>query len=162
MGEQESGEAAGGCHGAVAFGAALVEVADQQVGAAGIAQFPDLVQEVGDGDGRVVGPPSAQVVAVGVDQGGPVARGDAIGRRFGDAGVAFDGVQGEVQSAEAVEQADAGVEEGVDLVPALAGGLLVDAAGPGGLRAVQQGARARPSARTLSHRFRHRCQRSLT
>lgn len=28
------------------------------------------------------------------------------------------------------EQADAGVEEGVDFVPALAGGLLADAAGP--------------------------------
>ncbi|WP_326569985.1 hypothetical protein OIE69_00720 [Actinacidiphila glaucinigra] len=94
MGEQEPGEAAGGGDGAVAFGAALVEVSDQQVGAAG-----DLVQEVGDGDGRVVGPALAQVVAVGVDQGGPVAGGDAIGGRFGAAGVAFYGVQGDAQSA---------------------------------------------------------------
>jgi hypothetical protein len=113
----------GGGHGTVAFSAALVEVADQQVGTAGIAQLPDLVQEVSDRDGRVVGPASAQ--------GGPVAWGDAIGGRFGDAGVALDGVQGEVQSAGAVEQADAGVEEGVDSVPALAGSLLADAAGPG-------------------------------
>ena len=86
VGEQESGKAAGGGDGAVAFGAALVEVADQQVGAAGVAEFPDLVREVGDGDGRVVGPAPAQVVAVGVDQGGPVAGGDAIGGRFGACG----------------------------------------------------------------------------
>jgi hypothetical protein len=70
------------------------------------------------------------VVAVGVDQGGPVAWADAIGGRFGDTGVALDRIQGEVQSAGAVEQADARVEEGVDLVPALARGLLADAAGP--------------------------------
>ncbi len=61
VGEQEPGGAAGGCHGAVAFGAALVEVADQQVGAAGAAQCAALVKGVGDGAGRVVGPTPARV-----------------------------------------------------------------------------------------------------
>jgi hypothetical protein len=46
------------------------------------------------------------------------------GLGFGHAGVAFDGVQGQVQAAGAVEQADALAEEVVDLVPACAGGLL--------------------------------------
>ena len=43
---------------------------------------------------------------------------------LGDAGVAFDGVQRQLQAAGAFEQADALVEEVVDLLPALPGGLL--------------------------------------
>jgi hypothetical protein len=120
------------------------------------------VQEVGDGDGRVVGPAPAQVVAVGVDQGGPVAWGGAIGGRFGNAGVALDGVQGGVQSAGAVEQAGAGVEEGVDLCRRLRVVCSRTPPGRGGLVVAQQGAWARTSARVLSHMFRHGCQRSLT
>jgi hypothetical protein len=50
---------------------------------------------------------------------------------FGHAGVAFDGDQGQVQAAGAVEQADALAEEVVDLVPAFAGGLLAYSAGAG-------------------------------
>ncbi len=120
-----------GVYGAVAFGAALVEVADQQVRAAGVAQFPDLFEEVGDRDGRLLSSTTAQVVAVGVDEGGPVGGSDAQGLGFGHAGVAFDGVQGHAQAAGAVEQADALAEEIVDLVPALARGLLTYSAGTG-------------------------------
>lgn len=41
VGEQEPGDAAGECHGAVAFSAALIAVADQQIGTAGSrAPFP--------------------------------------------------------------------------------------------------------------------------
>jgi hypothetical protein len=39
------------------------------------------------------------------------------------AGVALDGVQGEIQSAGAFQQADAGVQQLVDLLPPLACGL---------------------------------------
>ncbi|GGL68115.1 hypothetical protein GCM10010095_61290 [Streptomyces anthocyanicus] len=74
-----------GGNGAVAFGAALVEVADQQVDTAGIAQLPDLFEEVGDRDGGIRGSAPAQVVAVGVDEGGPVGGGDAQGLGFGHA-----------------------------------------------------------------------------
>lgn len=49
----------------------------------------------------------------------------------GDAGVALDGVQGQVEAAGAFQQSDAPSEEIVDLVPALADRLLVDPAGAG-------------------------------
>jgi len=58
----------------VAFGAALVDVADEQVGAALVAELADLPQQLLDGHGGVPGAALAQVVAVGVDQGGPVLR----------------------------------------------------------------------------------------
>jgi hypothetical protein len=92
-----------GGDGAVAFSATLVEVADQQVGAAGVAQLPDLFEEVGDRDGGFLGTAPTQVLAVGIDEGGPVGGGDAQGLRFGHAGVAFDCVQGQVEAAGAVE-----------------------------------------------------------
>ncbi len=47
------------------------------------------------------------------------------------AGVALDGVEGQVQAAGAFQEADALVQQVVDLLPALAGGLFVDAGGPG-------------------------------
>src|SRR5437667_6735995 len=53
------------------LGAALVEVADQQVRAAGVAHRADLGQRVGGGH-RASGAALAQVVAVRVDQAGPV------------------------------------------------------------------------------------------
>lgn len=71
------------------------------------------------------------MLAVGVDEGGPVGRGEAQGLGFGHAGVAFDGVQGQAQAARAVEQADTSAEEIMDLVPAFAGGLLAYSAGAG-------------------------------
>ena len=114
----------------------------------------------GDGRGRRTG-----AGAGGRGRGRPGwagSGGDAIGGWFGDAGVALDGVQGEAQSAGAVEQADALAKEGMDFVPSLAGGLLADAAGTGRVDGGPAGAWARTSARTLSHRFLHRCQRSLT
>ncbi len=63
----------------------------------------------------------AQVLAVGVDEGGPVFRcpDEAVG--FGDTRVAFDGVQRQVEPAAALEQPDAFVGQGVDLLPAFAG-----------------------------------------
>lgn len=80
--------------------------------------LPDFFEEVGDRDGGILGRAPAQVLAVGVDEGGPVGGGDAQGLGFGRAGVAFDGVQGQVEAAGAVEQADALGEKIVDLVPA--------------------------------------------
>ncbi|MEU1180433.1 hypothetical protein ABZ464_22775 [Streptomyces sp. NPDC005820] len=53
-GEQVAGEAPGRKCGPVGLDAALVDVADEQVRAAGVAQFPDLLEEMGDGDGRVL------------------------------------------------------------------------------------------------------------
>ena len=58
-----------GGDGAVAFGAALVEVADQEVRAAGVAQLPYLSQQVGDRDCRIGRAAGAQMAAVGVDEG---------------------------------------------------------------------------------------------
>lgn len=121
---------------AVGVRTALVDVLVQEVEAAGEAEGFDLVEEVLDGDGGVLGPAFAQVVAVGVDEAGAV---------FGDAehplgpvgsGVAFDGVQGQLEAAGAFEQAHALVEETVDLVPAFQGGLC---AGPVVDRCVQDG-----------------------
>lgn len=117
--------------GVVTFGAALVEIADQQIGAAGVTQLPYLPQQVSDGDGGIGHAAGTQVLAVGVDEGGPVGGGDAQGRGFGHPGVAFDSVQGQAQSAGAVEQADPLAEEAVDLVPAFPGGLLAHSAGAG-------------------------------
>lgn len=48
----------GGRGGAVTFGAALVEVADQKVGTAGVAEFANLREQLGDRDrgiGRAAG-----------------------------------------------------------------------------------------------------------
>ncbi|WRQ77907.1 hypothetical protein I3F59_000060 [Streptomyces sp. MUM 178J] len=108
---------------AVGVRTALVDVLVQEVQAACEAEGLDLFEEVLDGDGGVFGPAFAQVLAVGVDQAGAV---------FGDAehalgpvgaGVAFDGVQGQLQAACAFEQAHALLEQAVDLVPAFGGGL---------------------------------------
>lgn len=87
----------------------------------------DLFEEVLDRDGGIFGPAFAQVFAVGIDKARAV---------FGDAeyplgpigaGVAFDGVQGQLQTAGACEQAHALVEQVVDLVPAFQGGLCTGA-----------------------------------
>lgn len=56
---------------------ALVDVADEQVRAAGVAQYPDLMEDMGDGGSRVRQPASAQVIAVGNHEGGPVLGGFA-------------------------------------------------------------------------------------
>jgi len=53
----------------------VVEVAHEQVGAAGVAQFADLGEQPGDGDVGFGGEPAAQVLAVGVDQGAAIPRG---------------------------------------------------------------------------------------
>lgn len=109
-GEEHPCESAWGDVAGVGVRAALVDVFVQEVEAAGEAEGFDFFEEVLDGDGGVLGPAFAQVLAVGVDEAGAV---------FGDAehalgpvgaGVAFDGVQGELEAAGAFEQADALVE----------------------------------------------------
>src|SRR5258708_6419830 len=60
--------------GRVAVQAALVDVADQEVGAALVAALADLPQQVLDRDSGLAGPALAQVVAMGVDEGGAVFR----------------------------------------------------------------------------------------
>ena len=56
----------------VAVEPALVDVADQEVGAALVAALLDLAQELLDRDAWLLGAALAEVVAVGVDQGRPV------------------------------------------------------------------------------------------
>lgn len=67
-GEEHPGETARGDVAAFGVRAALVDVLVQEVEAAGEAEGFDLVEEVPDGDGGVLGPAFAQVVAVGVDE----------------------------------------------------------------------------------------------
>jgi len=50
---------------------ALGDVADAQVRAALIAEFPDFPPQVLDRDAWFFGTALAQVVAIGVDEGGP-------------------------------------------------------------------------------------------
>jgi hypothetical protein len=80
------------------------------------------------------------VVAVRVDQGGPVTGRPTQGLGSAGARVALDGVEGQVHAAGAFEQADALAEEVVNLVPAVAGGLLVDAGRAGCVRGGPTGA----------------------
>ena len=61
----------------VAVQAALVDVAGEQVGAALVAALADLPQQLSDRDAGLFGPALAEVVAVGIDQGGAVLRGRA-------------------------------------------------------------------------------------
>lgn len=78
------------------------------------------------------------MIAVGVDQGGPVFR-DALDPfwRIGT-GVALDGVERQAQTAGAVQQTDAGLDQLVDVLPALPSCL--------GERSVPQPGRAGPAA----------------
>ena len=107
----------------VGVGAALVDVADEEVGAARVAALADLPQQLLDRDPGLFGAALAQVVAVGVDEGGPVLR-DAL-QPLGLAGpvVALDRVQGQAQAAGALQQAGALAAQVVDLLPALERGL---------------------------------------
>ena len=107
----------------VALQAALADVADEQVGVALVAEFPDLPQQLLNRDRGVFGAALAQVVAVGVDERGPVLRRalQPLGRA--GPGVALDRVERQVQAAGAFQQADALAEQVVDLLPALVGGL---------------------------------------
>jgi len=66
---------------AVAVQAALVDVADQEVGAALVAALADLAQQLLDRDAGLLCPALAEVVTVGVDEGGPVLRGRAAAAR---------------------------------------------------------------------------------
>lgn len=122
-GQEHPGQPPRGDVAAVGVRATLVDVFVQEVEAAGEAEGLDLFEEVLDGNGGVFGPASAQVVAVGIDEAGAVF-GDAEHAFWSvGAGVAFDGVQGQLQAAGAFEQAHALLEEAVDLVPAFEGGL---------------------------------------
>jgi hypothetical protein len=103
----------------VALGASLVDVADEQVRAALVAELADLPQQLLDRDRGVLGAAPAQVVAVGVNERGPVLRRALQPLGLIGAGVALDRVEGQVQAARAVQQADALAEQVVDLLPAL-------------------------------------------
>ena len=78
---------------AVAVQAALVDVADQEVGAALVAEFPDLPQQLLERDAGLFGPALAEVVAVGVDEGGAVLRDALQPLRLAGAVLALDGVE---------------------------------------------------------------------
>lgn len=81
MGEQEAGQPSRGGDGPVAFCPALGNVAVEQVAVAGVALLLHLAKLLFYGDGGVGRTAFAQLVAVGVDQGGPVARRLAQGFR---------------------------------------------------------------------------------
>src|SRR5262252_5662131 len=107
----------------VAVQPALIDVADQEVGAALVTAFPDLAQELLDGDAGLCCPALAEVVAVGVDEGGLVLRDALQPLRFAGPVVALDGVQGQAQAAGAVQQARALLPQVTDLLPAFPGSL---------------------------------------
>src|ERR1700758_2110358 len=107
---------------AVAVQAALVDVADQEVGTALVAALADLPQQLLDQDAGLFGPALAEVVAVGVDEGGAVLRDALQPLRLAGAVVALDGVEREVQAAGALEQAHVLGAQFADLLPALGGG----------------------------------------
>ncbi len=122
-GQEHPREPAWGDVAAVGVRAALVDVLVQEVEAACEPEGLDFFEEVLDGDGGVFSPAFAQVLAVGIDEAGPV---------FWDAehplgpvgsGIAFDGIQGQLQAAAAFEEAHALVEQVVDLMPAFQCGL---------------------------------------
>ena len=77
----------------VAFCAALVDVADEEVGAALVAEFPDLPQQLLERDAGFFGPALAEVVAVGAGEGGAVLRDALQPLRLAGAVLALDGVE---------------------------------------------------------------------
>lgn len=103
---------------AVGLRAVLVNLLVQEVEAAGEPEGFDLFQEVLDGDGGVFGPASAQVLAVWIDEAGPVFRNAEHPLGPVCSGMAFDGTQGQLQATAAFEEAHALVERVVDLMPA--------------------------------------------
>ena len=106
-GEQDLGGLAGRDVRSIGVGASLVEVADQEVGAARVAALPDLPQQLLHRDPGFLYAAFAQVVAVRVDQGGPVLGGAAQPLRSFRTVVTLDRVQGQAQATGAVQQADA-------------------------------------------------------
>ena len=142
--------------------AALVDVADEEVGAALVAEFPDLPQQLLDRDAGFFGPALAEVVAVGVDEGGPVLR-DAL-QPLGLAGavVALDRVQRQAQAAGAVQQARRSGHAGHGPAASAPGWSRPACPPAAGMPFAQQAECAATSFRTASPRPCHRCQRSLT
>jgi hypothetical protein len=122
-GEQEPGSPAGRQVRPVAVEPALVDVADQEVGTALVAALPDLAQELLDGDARLFRPPLAEVVAVGVDEGGLVFRDALYPPGLAGPVIALDRVQGQAQAAGALQQAGIFLSQVADLLPAFPGGL---------------------------------------
>jgi hypothetical protein len=108
---------------AVAVHAALVDVADEEVGTALVAALADLPEQLLERDSGLFGPALAEVVAVGVDEGGAVLRDALQPLRLAGAVIALDGVEREVQAAGALEQAHVPGTQLADLLPALQGGL---------------------------------------
>jgi hypothetical protein len=77
----------------VSLGAALGDVAVEQVQAPGVAQVADLGEQAQDRHGWVLGPAGAQVIAIRTGQRGPVLRRADQPLRLGGAGVPLDRVQ---------------------------------------------------------------------
>jgi hypothetical protein len=105
----------------VRFDPALGDVADEQVRTAGVAEFPDLPQQLLDRDRGVFGAALAQVVAVGIDQRGPVLRRADEPLRLGGAGIPLDRVQRQAEPPRAFQQAGALAQQIVDFPPPLRG-----------------------------------------
>lgn len=93
------------------------------------------------------------MIAVRIDEGGPLAWSAAQCLGLAGAGVAFDGVEGQVETAGAFQQANALVQQVVDLLPALSCGSSLMPAGRAGLTVAQQELWERTSARVLSQSF---------
>ncbi|MER7360963.1 hypothetical protein, partial [Nonomuraea dietziae] len=146
MSQETSRRGEGGVRSGV--GATLVEVAHQQVGAAGVAAFADLGQQMRDRHTGLFNQAASQVLAVGVDQSGAVLRRaqEIVGR--GGAGVAFDRIESPAQAPSALAQSESLLEEGVDL------GVL--AAGSFGERTGATRACCVPAAAVCDHGLLHR------
>jgi hypothetical protein len=102
---------------------ALVDVADQEAGAALVTAIPDLARQLLDRDARLLGAALAEVVAVGIDQGWPVLRDALQLPRLAGPVVALDRVQRQAQAAGALQQVGALAAQVVDLLPPFQGGL---------------------------------------
>jgi hypothetical protein len=104
---------------------ALVDVADQEVGASWVAQVADLAQQVRHRDLRVLEQSAPEMISVGIHQGGPVP-GWALELPGGlGPGISFDCVQGPALAPGALEQASTLGEEVVNRLVSR-GGALVD------------------------------------
>lgn len=147
--EQHPGESARGDVAAVGVRTALVDVLVQEVETACEPEGLDLFEEVQDGDAGILDPAFAQMLAVGVDEAGTVFRDAEHPLGPIGPGVAFDGVQGQLETAGAFEQAHALVEQVMELVPALQSGLC---AGPVVERRAQDGGPATAVGLDLAQR----------
>lgn len=113
-----------GGYGPAALVAALVKVLVQEVEAAGGVESTDLLERVLDWHPRPFDAASAQVLAVGVDQAGPVLARATESVGLGRARIAFDRIEPQIEPSCKVAEADTVADQVVDGVPVFQGGAF--------------------------------------